>query len=1145
MFKSYSVLAFFACLLFAPVFLSAQDTIRVQTFEWDSPNRSDVFQFPDNPTSTYRKILMKYNMRCHDAAVGSGNVGCREWDYSCNTFITDSTRVDSTRQSAPSHIVSNFSGQEFPYVTDPTYSYTQYLQHQTTLDLTSVVEAKIGTGLAEVMLPGSLPTAKAQFLYLASELTGAGLTAGPIHAFDLVPTQTGEVDFLRIRLKALADSQLDATQPNLEGFTEVYFSNTSFLNNASQRFNFYQPFDWDGLSNILVEFSYTQTPNGSLPGVEATDAGFAGGLVIGAPDHALHFDGTGNVTVPTDDFSNINQEITIALWVNGTPDILPTNSTLLEGTDGNNNRQANVHLPWGNGQVYWDCGNDGSGYDRINKVANETDFEGRWNHWAFTKNATTGNMRIYLNGELWHEGSGLNRPINISNFKIGSSVAGSPVYYGSMNEFQVWNKALDQATIQAWMRQSITPLHPDYDRLISYFPMNQTAGNTIMDFSVNANNATAQLANWQPIRGKDLFKNFIATPIRPDVTFLQGQAVLADELVPIVEQAVNGPNSVVYYGVDGTDLVTIDTQLLYLAGYQYVLSESGEIVDSVWVAPDSTIQIVDLTHFTKQPAKYEILSLVTPYGNGLNLGQKGKTFTFDVTDYAPILRGKKRMSIEMGGQNQEELDIEFLYITGTPAREVYDIQNVWPFRRGNYDQIQSDRFFEPRTISLMPFASHYKLRSAVTGHGQNGEFVPRTHYLNLDGGAQEFTYDVWKECADNPIYPQGGTWIFDRAGWCPGAATDVHEFDITNLIQPGGVVEVDYGVNGAFMDQANYLVSNQLVTYGAYNFVLDASLERIARPNNTDVEFERINPACNTPLVWVRNTGSSTINSLDIEYSVQGNSMVENYQWTGVLESDELMAIELPVLQVGFWETPLTNAVFEAKIVLVNGVVDGNADNNFALSPFTAARVFSNDQDYVLSVRTNNNGSEYSYIVKNASGEIVMERDNMLSNTTYDDVMDLPAGCYTFQFFDAGHDGLQFWFFPENGSGTVSFKRYINGTILIPTQTFDPDFGSGVQYDFVIEDVVAAEEKLSFQVMSTYPNPVDHLINVELRGFEGKEVVVEMTNLQGQRVYAKNYGKIYDENWITRIDLSQLPAGMYFVKMKSDEKCWVNEVVKQ
>ena len=113
--KFYFPLIVFLSLFLVPTFMYSQDTIKVQTFDWDSPNRSGVFQFPDNPNETYRKILMKYNMRCHDAAVGFGNVGCREWDYSCNTFITDSTRVDSTRQTAPSHVISNFSGSAFSY----------------------------------------------------------------------------------------------------------------------------------------------------------------------------------------------------------------------------------------------------------------------------------------------------------------------------------------------------------------------------------------------------------------------------------------------------------------------------------------------------------------------------------------------------------------------------------------------------------------------------------------------------------------------------------------------------------------------------------------------------------------------------------------------------------------------------------------------------------------------------------------------------------------------------------------------------------------------------------------------------------------------------------------------------------------------
>lgn len=1128
----------------APFFLSAQDTIRIQTFDWDSNTRSEVFEFPDDPDATYRKILMKYNMRCHDDAVGNGNVGCREWDYSCNTFITDSTRVDSTQQVHPSHIISNFSGSEFPYTNTPTFAYTQYSQHQTTTDMSDITVATVGTGGQQLVLSGTQPAARAQFLYLASELTAGGLAAGPIHAIDLVPVQEGQIDFLRIRMKGVTDTALDGDAPILDDFTEVYFSNTIFEIVPSQRFDFYQPFDWDGISNLLVEFSFTQMPNGTLAGVEAGDAGFSAGAFSGPFDSALHFDGTSNVDVPAGHFTSINNEITISLWCNGTPDILPANTYIFEGTDANNNRQANVHLPWSNGQVYWDCGNDGGGYDRINKLANEADYEGQWNHWVFTKNALSGEMKIYLNGEVWHTGTGKTKPISIEAFKIGSSVNGNPNYFGSVAEFRVWDKELDQATIQAWMRKQVTDSHPDYDHLVSYFPMNQTTGNTVTDLSPNAADGTADLANWKPIRGKDLFKNFMTTTFRPVMTFVQGQAIVNDTIVPVTEQSPNGPNLVNSFGLDVTDLIPVDTQYLYLAGIQYVYNEMGEIVDSVDVTSDGVIEISELIYYDKRPAKYEILSLVTPYGNGLDLGEFGKTFTFDVTDYAPILKGEKRMSIEMGGQNQEELDIEFWYITGTPPREVMDVQNIWPFRRGGYAQIQSDRFFEPRTLQLSPDAAHYKLRSAVTGHGQNGEFIPRQHYLNIDGGAQDFQYDVWKECADNPIYPQGGTWIFDRAGWCPGAATDVHEFDITNLVQQGGEVEVDYGVNGPHMDQANYLVSNQLVTYGEYNFMTDASLERIARPNNTDVEFERINPACNTPIIWVKNTGASIISSLDIEYAVQGNSIVLEHNWTGALEPNETASIELPVLNVGFWDTPIDEPIFEARIIRVNELSDDNADNNYAVSPFEPAEIYGNDQDYKLVVTTNNNGNEYSYTLKNAAGEIMMERDNMESNTTYEDDMNLPAGCYTFQFFDDGHDGLSFWFFPNNGNGSVSFRQHWNQTIWLPLKSFDPDFGSGVQFDFVIEEVVAAEEDEQFQAMSTYPNPARDLINVELRGLAGNDVTLALTNLQGQVIYSNDYGKILEDEWTQPIDLSGLPQGMYFVKMTSADKVWVSDVVK-
>ena len=228
--------------------------------------------------------------------------------------------------------------------------------------------------------------------------------------------------------------------------------------------------------------------------------------------------------------------------------------------------------------------------------------------------------------------------------------------------------------------------------------------------------------------------------------------------------------------------------------------------------------------------KFEIMSLVTPYGIGLDLGSEGKTFTFDVTDFTPILRGLKRMSIERGGQNQEELDIKFLYIKGTPARDVIDINQIWPVRSNGYASIMADNVYEPRMVPTNASATDFEIRTVITGHGQEGEFIPRNHFINAAGGPNELFWEVWKECAENPIIDQGGTWIYDRAGWCPGMASDMQRTAISPLVTPGTPIEIDYGVTTA-SGTSNYIVNNQLGSYGAPNFLLDASVIDVIRPS--------------------------------------------------------------------------------------------------------------------------------------------------------------------------------------------------------------------------------------------------------------------------------------------------------------------------
>src|SRR5207253_6761122 len=135
------------------------------------------------------------------------------------------------------------------------------------------------------------------------------------------------------------------------------------------------------------------------------------------------------------------------------------------------------------------------------------------------------------------------------------------------------------------------------------------------------------------------------------------------------------------------------------------------------------VRVSKLFYYTRSPQKYELMSFVTPYGIYLDLGKTGKTWEFDVTDYLPVMKGWKRLSMERGA-GQEEFDLRFLFIKGTPARNVLDMQQIWPMTEEGYQTIQSDARYEPRSILLNPVAKGFKLRSYITGHGQQGEFVP-------------------------------------------------------------------------------------------------------------------------------------------------------------------------------------------------------------------------------------------------------------------------------------------------------------------------------------------------------------------------------------------------------------------------------------
>ena len=196
----------------------AGDTIRVKTFHYATNNRDTIANFPDGKLE-YEKIILRYAMRCKNGLISDGsnrNKGCGEWDYSCNTFLVDSSKVEVIPQTAPKFVVSNFAGTQFAYTSKPVYDYYDYTVKQVSVTAKSNT-AQFTVGKASSNVYEAINTAqksgKTQVLYRAQELLDAGFSSGDIQGIALNAQAAGKANFLRIRVQQTTLNQLDAKSP--------------------------------------------------------------------------------------------------------------------------------------------------------------------------------------------------------------------------------------------------------------------------------------------------------------------------------------------------------------------------------------------------------------------------------------------------------------------------------------------------------------------------------------------------------------------------------------------------------------------------------------------------------------------------------------------------------------------------------------------------------------------------------------------------------------------------------------------------------------------------------------------------------------------------------------------------------------------
>jgi hypothetical protein len=203
----------------------------------------------------------------------------------------------------------------------------------------------------------------------------------------------------------------------------------------------------------------------------------------------------------------------------------------------------------------------------------------------------------------------------------------------------------------------------------------------------------------------------------------------------------------------------------------------------------------------------EIARFITPYDITGGAYPGTCEWTYDVTDYKFLLKDlvTLRLYIEswMGNAKGWLITCDFAFVHGVTELQPFQVVNLYLddwIIYGNSDFAHEVELPEIM-VDVPADAAAAKVRMTTTGHGfgfyQNcAEFCPKDHSIVV--GDQTYTHLLWNICSTNICSPQGGTWHFPRAGWCPGDKVTPWDNDITSLITPGQPLSFDYNVEEYF-----------------------------------------------------------------------------------------------------------------------------------------------------------------------------------------------------------------------------------------------------------------------------------------------------------------------------------------------------------
>ena len=474
----------------------------------------------------------------------------------------------------------------------------------------------------------------------------------------------------------------------------------------------------------------------------------------------------------------------------------------------------------------------------------------------------------------------------------------------------------------------------------------------------------------------------------------------------------------------------------------------------------------------------ELARFITPYATTGTPGFGAawhQPYIFDVTDFYPLLKDSAALRVQYSGYSWGfTFSIKFAFIEGTPDRNVVGITPLWNagYTYGNTAS-PIDSSLLPITFTPTAGSQSTEMKVIITGHGYDGatgccEFdntgVGHNYYV-MANGTQVAQTNMNVNCGVSELYPQGGTWLYGRAGnWCPGGLVSTAQYPLTGLTAgSSSTADLDFDDSyDGISSYGDYKIASEAFSYSSINKTLDAELKDIVAPTNY-AWYRRENPRVSEPVITIHNAGSTAITSLLLSYGVKDSASTQ-YIWTGNLAPLTDTAITLPAIHA-LTNLSLNSATgthtFAAQILQVNGVTDNDQSNDTLTSQFVIAPKWPYELriKLITSSLDANGGvggspADASWQITDENGNVVASRTNANVTTTYYDTVKLnPSGFYALTVTTSQCYGLSWWALPGNlpgyTAGSFAVQNMLSGNAVLALNgtsnsgQYLDDFGCG------------------------------------------------------------------------------------------------------